>query len=151
MKHDHRDKISGKFAKIPEGSQPHRTSHRGGRTDMDREMEHANYESQRFTEGRWDDSEIYDKAASDGLDKQEDWKGRGNTVRGVWQGSQHRRVHAGYDVAEHVTPSEISNYTPENTPRFAESHSAVIDARMHSARPKPEPGNDHESFLTGGQ
>lgn len=69
-KHDYRSPVTGKFApKEPAASQPHMTGHRGGKSDTDRDMEANSQESQRYTAGRWDSSEDYDAAATDGVVK----------------------------------------------------------------------------------
>ena len=156
-KHSLRHPPTGRYmsAKTPEptGSKPHRTGHRGGKSDIDRDMEANAAESLRYTEGRWDDSEDYDKAARSGLDGREDWKGRGNTVAGVYQGSQHRRKGAGYDVQEHAKVSEQAHYDPGFGPRFPEHEPKVYDARGvqrhdHGSQAAETP---HELFLMTGE
>jgi hypothetical protein len=147
-RHTHRDLITGQWA-----SKPHKTGHRGGKSDMDREMEANSQESQKWNAGRWDEDQEINAAARSGMDDREDWKGRGNTVAGVYQGSQHRRARHGYDPQEVVAPSQRSNYHASFGPTVSTPTAKVYDARASIPENRADHASEtaHEHYLTSGK
>lgn len=157
-RHTVRHAATGRFMSAktpaPTGSKPKTAGHHGGKPDMDLEMERASQESAKWDEGRWDQDQEVNRSITDGTERNEDWKGRGNTVAGVWQGSQHRRAHHGYDVAEQVAPSERSNYKPEDPHHIDAPDVTVTRAQFPERRAQAMNAASYDgqtSYLTSGK
>jgi len=147
-KHNIHNPINGKFApKEPAASQPHMTGHRGGKSDTDRDMETNSQESQRYTAGRWDSSEDYDAAATDGVVKDKSADARREPVAT----SQPDEPEAAPVIQGPVGPAmrKINQRNHDETP--------VVDqrGRDHSARARnlqtAADGHPVETFLVTGR
>lgn len=154
-RHSKRSTMTGRYAPVAvTGSKPHKTRTRMGVSDIDREMAENSHESSKWNEGRWDEEAEINASIVDGLGGKEDWQGRGSTVAGVWQGSQHRRKGKGYDAQEVVRVDPRSNYHPDNDRGVSTPEVSVSDARASIPRPNlahEAAPNDHTRFLTGGK